>query len=385
MALVGGAVRDFLLHREHRDPWRGLLDLDLVVEGSAERFVDQLGHEPGVKLRSIRAHGTYGTVELQLEFQSLELLLDVATARSEHYPIAGGKPVVCVAGLEADLARRDFTINSIAMVLTGGDAAPHLLDPYAGQQDLVRRELRFLHAQSFRDDPSRLVRAARYGARLQFRLAELSQQQVRSTLKSWPWSLTPDSKPPPGMASRLRMELALLLEREPWPQALKLLQSWGGLALLDQGLQADQSWHLRLSWGARMGLERLPTLLTGCLDPVAVAQRLQLPHRQVQALTQAVRLRERLALLNDRALLPSEWTTLLEAEGCTAEAVGLALVAGWGPRRPLLRWWCLWRHVCAPLSAQELMSREGLRAGPMVGERLKQLRTLALDQDQLPL
>lgn len=380
VALVGGAVRDLLLHREHRDPWRGLLDLDLVVEGPAERFVQRLGQVPGVELQAVRTHGSYGTVELQLGLQGSELLLDVATARSEHYPIPAGKPVVAEAALEADLARRDFTINAIAMVLAGGDAAPHLLDPHGGREDLMRRELRFLHAESFRDDPSRLVRAARYGARLQFRLAEAAQQQVTRTLEQWPWPLVGGSQAPPALASRLRMEFALLLEREPWVEALQLLQRWGGLALLDEGLQADRHWLQRLRWSARFALDPLMVLLAGCLDPVAVAQRLQLPHRDVHHLTAALRLRERLAQLQQSPELPSQWTALLEDAGCTAEAVALCLVAGWGPRRPLLRWWWRWRHVRSPLSARVLMEQEGLRAGPLLGERLRQLRAQALDQ-----
>lgn len=380
VALVGGAVRDLLLHREHRDPWRGLLDLDLVVEGPAERFVQRLGQVPGVELHAVRAHGSYGTVELQLGLQGTELLLDVATARAEHYPIAAGKPVVSAAPLEADLARRDFSINAIAMVLAGGDAAPHLLDPHGGRQDLVSRELRFLHDASFRDDPSRLVRAARYAARLQFRLAEAAQQQVTRTLEQWPWPLSDVSAAPPALASRLRMEFALLLEREPWVQALRLLQSWGGLVLLDDGLQADPHWCRRLCWSARFGLDPLVALLAGCRDPVAVAQRLQLPHREVHYLAAAVQLRQRLLPLQCRPQSPSQWTALLEGEGSSAEAVALCLISGWGPRRPLLRWWCRWRHVRSPRSARELMEQEGISAGPQLGERLRQLRALALDQ-----
>ncbi len=379
VALVGGAVRDLLLHRVHRDPWRGLLDLDLVVEGPAERFVQRLGQVPGVELQAVRTHGSYGTVELQLALHGTELLLDVATARSEHYPLPAGKPVVSEAPLEADLARRDFTINAIAMVLTGGDGAPRLLDPYNGRNDLTCRELHFLHADSFRDDPSRLVRAARYAARLQFRLAESSLDQVTRTLEQWPWSLA-DALAPPALASRLRMELTLLLEREPWQQALQLLQGWGGFALLDEALQSDLRWRQRLRWSACFGLDPLVALLAGCRNPVAVAQRLQMPHGQMRDLEAAMTLRRRLAHLPQLPDTPSQWTALLEEGGCTSEAVVLCLVTGWGPRRPLLRWWCRWRHVRSPLSARQLMEQEGLSAGPQLGERLRQLRALALDQ-----
>jgi poly(A) polymerase len=63
-------------------------------------------------------------------------------------------------------------------------------------------------------------------------------------------------------------------------------------------------------------------------------------------------------------------------------AVALALAAGDGPRRPLLRWWFRWRHVTAPCNAAELIAREGLAPGPALGARLRQLRAERLDQDR---
>ena len=74
---------------------------------------------------------------------------------------------------------------------------------------------------------------------------------------AWPWPWRPGDPPeqaPPALGTRLRMELELLLEREPWQRALTLLQGWGGLLLLDPGLQADHSWHRRLLWARRFEL-----------------------------------------------------------------------------------------------------------------------------------
>ena len=146
LALVGGAVRDLLLHRVHNDPWRGLVDLDLVVEGSAAALVARL---PGVV--AAQEHGAYGTVELELQLAGQSVLLDVATARCETYPQLGENPVVAFGSLADDLARRDFTINAMALLPQG------LLDPHGGQRDLQQRQLRFLHAGSVADDPTHLV------------------------------------------------------------------------------------------------------------------------------------------------------------------------------------------------------------------------------------
>ena len=174
LALVGGAVRDLLLHRVHRDPWRGLLDLDLVVSDgppeldhqppAAHRLALALQAQDPAALGYCHFHDAYGTVELELH----GVLLDLATARCETYPEPGDNPLVTFGVLEDDLARRDFSVNSMALVLEGSSG--QLLDPHGGLADLESRHLRFLHGCSVADDPTRLVRGARYGARLLPRL-----------------------------------------------------------------------------------------------------------------------------------------------------------------------------------------------------------------------
>jgi len=251
--------------------------------------------------------------------------------------------------------------------------------------------LRLLHAHSVADDPTRLLRGARYGARLGFTLEASSQEQVRATLAVWPWRWRhgdPPAQAPPALATRLRMELELLLEREPWPRALALLQHWGALVLLDPALQADRGWRQRIRRAERLGLPAMVGLVAGAAEPLALAERLQLPHRQHKLLAQWLRLRQRLLELapqvgaDGRGWAPSRWAALLEGHGLGAEAVALALACGDGPRRPLLRWWLHWRHLRAPQTAADLVAA-GLQPGPALGERLRQLRAERLDRERL--
>ena len=378
LALVGGAVRDLLLHRRHCDPWRGLPDLDLVIEGRAEELVSRF------KLPAAsRLHGAFGTVELEVQVPDPRCcwLVDLASARLESYPSPGANPQVQLGSLDDDLARRDFTVNAMALVLADESV---LLDPFGGQADLAKRRLRFLHERSVEDDPTRLVRAARYSARLGFELEDESLAQATATLAAWPWPWRIGDNPssvPPALGTRLRMELELLLDREPWSKALLALQRWGCLDLLDPQLQADSRLHRRLIWAQRFGLPLLPALLAGAASPVQLAIRLQLPHRELRLLRHLAELREKLVAPFPQS--PSQWCALLEAPGFSAEVVALALASGLGPRQPLLHWWLRWRHVQAPFTASDLMAKEGLKPGPALGARLRQLRVERLDQECL--
>jgi poly(A) polymerase len=388
--LVGGALRDALLHRLHRDPWRGLPDIDLLVqyrypgaepasaEPAAHALAQRLLAQHGSGAVRCQFHHAYGTVEL--EWQGV--WIDLATARHEHYPRPAQNPQVRPGRLEDDLARRDFSVNAMALPLRDLQEQA-VVDPYGGLEDLAARQLRLLHAHSLRDDPTRALRAARYAARLGFALEPSSLAQLRGTLQSWPWSWKPGDPPdqaPPALSTRLRMELELLLEREPWAAALNQLQQWGALVLLEQGLQSDATWQRRLCWAARLGLPPLPALLMGANDPVALAQRLQLPHRQQQLLQRSSLLVRQLQKQAAAAALPqtaAAWAEQLETGADAPQVVQLVLVAASHPkppwRRPLLRWLLHWRLLAAPVTAKTLLE-QGYRPGPALGAALKKAR-----------
>ena len=137
--LVGGAVRDRLLDRE-------LLDLDIAVRGDAERVAGSAAAALGWKAHPLDA--ARGIFRLNS---------------------GGGAPYVDLSpvrgSIENDLAQRDFTIDAIALPITG-DAA--IIDPYRGGPDLDRRIIRALSSDVFVDDPGRLLRAVRLAAQLGF-------------------------------------------------------------------------------------------------------------------------------------------------------------------------------------------------------------------------
>ena len=154
--LVGGVVRDLLQKQEN---W----DLDLTVEGNGIAFAQLVAERYGAGLEVFERFAT-----ARLVFQD-GLKMDIATARRESYAQPAVLPTVQPASIEEDLSRRDFTINAIAVQLDPPQFG-RVLDPYGGQRDLRARMIRVLHAGSFQDDPTRILRAIRFEQRFGFRL-----------------------------------------------------------------------------------------------------------------------------------------------------------------------------------------------------------------------
>ena len=378
LALVGGAVRDHLMHQRSGSAWLGVPDLDWVVEGDAPALLEELSRQVGPqRISAVQEHGAFGTVAFQLD----GIPLDLATARQEHYPAPAENPVVRAGTLHADLARRDFTINAMAIDLV----ADELIDLHHGKEDLKSSQLRFLHAGSVQDDPTRVIRAARYAARIGFQLTEESREQIRSTLENWPWAWRQGDEAmtaPPALSTRLRMELERLLEREPWPQALDLLDRWHAFPLLDPQLQKDPRRMQRLNWAQRLGLPLMPALLLGAEDPVAVAKRLQISGKQQQWLQQCGVICNWLADTSPSVQAsPSIWSTALEQQGWSPEAVALVITRRPQQWKQLLRWWGRWRLIQAPQTARDLIAA-GWQPGPAIGEELRRQRSAAQDRSR---
>lgn len=187
--VVGGAVRDVLLGRAPRE-------LDVVVEGDAAAAVAALG---GTAVH----HDRFGTATVRRPGDGPTV--DVVRARAERYPAPGALPEVRPGTLDEDLGRRDVTVNTFALRVGGGP--PELRAVPRAADDLAAGILRVLHDDSFRDDPTRLWRVARYQARLGF----VPDPHTRA--------LARDADPGTVSGPRLGNELRLAL-REPDPLAV---------------------------------------------------------------------------------------------------------------------------------------------------------------------
>ncbi len=222
--LVGGPVRDLLLRRP-------VVDVDLLVSQRLAEIAQSLARELGGSAR-LRPRFLTATVEAE------GCRIDLAQARRERYPRPGALPIVEPAPVPEDLARRDFSINAMALRV---DASPKLLDPFDGRGDLARRQLRSLHAASFLDDPTRLLRASRFAARLDFAIERTTSRQLREALAAGALDAV--------SGERIGHELARLVEERDPAAAARHANRQDLLAAIARG------W--RLSAGAARGLTRL--------------------------------------------------------------------------------------------------------------------------------
>ncbi len=169
--LVGGTVRDLLV-----DSGRSDFDLDLTTDARPadikrclEGWADAIWNQ-GEKFGTIGAHKVNAATGERRPYE-------ITTFRAEAYTDDSRKPHVVFADeIEVDLSRRDFTVNAMALDLTGDGDVPVLIDPFDGAVDLATRTLRTPLAPevSFSDDPLRMLRAARF-------IAALSAPAVRRT------------------------------------------------------------------------------------------------------------------------------------------------------------------------------------------------------------
>ncbi|MCL4543996.1 MAG: CCA tRNA nucleotidyltransferase [Chloroflexi bacterium] len=167
--LVGGTIRDML----RGIPTEELLtkDIDLATDADPDRVALILRRTGWPVFEVGKRYGTVGT-------QVSPTTFEITTFRSDVYRTGNRHPEVTFSNsIEEDIARRDFTINSMAVSLIGGP----LLDPTGGLEDLRHRIIRVtgLPAERFRDDPLRLMRAARFAAQLGFEIAPGTKQAIR--------------------------------------------------------------------------------------------------------------------------------------------------------------------------------------------------------------
>ncbi len=393
---VGGFVRDLLLGEPN-------FDVDLVVEGDAIRLAQALAHQLGGRVRSHRRFGTAKWIlpEAILAFQDSNGVLssdqaspealDFVTARTEFYEHPTALPTVERSSIKQDLHRRDFTINTLAVRLTP-DRWGELLDFYGGRKDLEDGLIRVLHSLSFVEDPTRILRAARFEQRFGFSIESRTEELIADALDLLD-RVT---------AERVRHELELLLAEAQPERVLCRLMELGVLARLHPLLRCN-GWFVAKAAELRAALLSTPTpgrqspaasapdadaaprlylaLLTYELPADVVAEVLSRfkIRKEYRDLVLAVHdLADRAAILNTHNLSSSAIVKALDETSEEARFLLRVATDDWLVRQRLDLYQRRLQYVHAALTGDDLQ-RMGIAPGPVYRRILERLRDAWLD------
>lgn len=392
--LVGGFVRDLLLtlllgnDETAKARTSPRFDLDLVVEGNAIALAQRLRECNGGRVRS---HSRFGTAKWILgqpipfgspAGKSTRLTsLDFVTARTEFYRHPSALPEVEQSSIRQDLHRRDFTINTLALRLTP-DHFGELLDFYGGQSDLEARLIRVLHSLSFVEDPTRMLRAARLMARLDFSLEERTAELLHNALDL----LEKVS------GERILHELELIFQERHPELALQQLDQLGVLTAIHPGLMMDNWLTDRLKllqsglpgtpWA---GVKPDPVFYLGLMsfwlagdEQAELMQRLNLRVQQRAVLNQAYQIRRNTAKIVE-AEKASALYYLLTSTSTEARLVAWLGLEDEAARAQIQRFQADLRDVAPIIDGDYLKQELHLSPGPIYRIILDALREARLD------
>ena len=361
MYLVGGVVRDLFLGCTN-------FDLDLVVEGDAIKLAQELANDSQAKLT---VHTRFGTAKLSYG----DFSLDLATARRETYSRPGALPTVQPGTVTDDLCRRDFSINAMALCLTSHRFG-ELIDLYHGKDDLDRKLIRILHANSFIDDATRILRALRYEQRLAFELESETSELLRLNAAMLD-TISGD---------RIRHELELILKEDCPERVLKRAGELGVLSKLHPSLKGDGWLSERYDQAHQLYKRTSLYPLYLCLliynlsdeENEQFLSRLNFPKRLTQAMRHTLQLKAQLRRLANPQLNPSDIYQSLrsyatQAIQANALAAGLPMVS-----EHLQLYLSKLRYVKVLLNGDDL-KRMGIPPGSQLGEILDALHKAKLD------
>ena len=348
--LVGGSVRDMLMGREGTDT-------DITVVGDAcelaRRFAQATAGQCTI-------HERFGTATVRTNGESIDLI----TARSEAYPAPGALPKVRPGTLEQDLARRDFSINAMAMSLDNST----LIDHHNGQADLTRQVVRTLHPNSFQEDPTRILRAIRYEQRLHFRLTELTKSQLIRALENQALDSV--------SGDRVRHELERATRERPALPIFKRMSELGVFRAVHPSWDPDfrqipKDWNPEpMGWIVASTWNCVPDALE------SIIRRLNMPREWSRTLRAGKQLQRAIQRITEEST-PDDVCEALDPLGKTLEGLDMPKLAP-EAAGAISKYLSEWRDVRPELDGRDLIEM-GVPEGPERGQLMRNLRRLRVN------
>jgi tRNA nucleotidyltransferase (CCA-adding enzyme) len=396
--LVGGGVRDLLLATGEAPVM--LADVDLVVDGfdPAGEETQGAGMILGQELQALypdaqlTVHGKFQTAALVWSQDPVldSIGMDIATARTEVYPYPAANPEVAASSIAADLARRDFSVNALALRLTAPGAGA-LLDGFGGTEDLRSGQLRVLHSESFIDDPTRIFRGVRLAVRLGLQFESQTEAYWRSAIGSGIYQqMQASGQPVPALQTRLKAELKYIFQTTAWRSMIQQLADRDALQCihhtlqltpeLSQQLRRMERWLKHFDPADRLihWQMLLETLIAGIAPECrsAVAQNLQLTTEGIDRLTQLADVEAAIGAALPSCVKPSQVVGLLQ--GYDRGLLLLVAVRQSAERQVIRQYLQAWSQVKPLLNGNDLRDL-GYKPGKAFKEILAAVLGATLD------
>ena len=371
--VVGGCVRDMFLGRKN-------FDLDFVIEGNAIDLSERLIAMHPEKFALVAKHDRFQTATLTFRGDA-DHEIDLSTARTEFYEYPAALPTVEASLLEQDLFRRDFTINALAICINPVEYGD-VIDFFRGIEDIDAHLIRILHPFSFIEDPTRIVRAVRFAARLQFHLEEHTSRQAERAIAMGIFDELG--------GFRLKEELRLVLDAPERLVALKLLHDLGhSFSFISPEIEFDDSLKRRIRRAERL-LQRNPiqrqwviylgVLLSQNSAPVleVVLERLSLPNDEREWIRAGILLPRLMGDADERAANSAIYANL-RGHADQSLAIAAAVAPPGSPvRRAVKLYLDQLRHVKPTISGDDLLQL-GFPQGPEIKQALSLVLNARLD------
>ncbi len=376
VAFVGGYLRDLLIRKFHKKSFSEPVDIDLVIEGSSislAKFIKK--NIVNVDLCLIKEFNLYNTVEININ----NYKIDIASARKEIYSAPGLNPIVTKSTIEEDLKRRDFTINSIAFEVS----TRKIYDLYGGISDIKSKKLNLLHSNSISDDPSRLIRCAKYASRLNFNISNNSLKQSQETVRKWPWKSSETRQKmifPPAIGIRIRMELAEIYKHDNLNNVISIIHKWEIISIFNENIKVDKRFLRGLNWIEKLNGNYMLYLLKDAEDLEKACQRFLVNNSEKKILEDYSNIKKILKI-NQKKFMhfsPSSWTEFIEVRNLNDETVKLLICDGGMYWRNFFKWLFIYKSIKSKKDG-ETLKKEGWDPGKEMGKEIKRLRYLEID------
>ena len=374
IAFVGGYIRDILINKIHSSAKYSPIDLDIIVEGSAINLAKYIKKNiSNVGLCLIKEFDIYKTVELNIN----DFKIDIASARTESYPSPGSNPNVYDSTIIDDLRRRDFSINAMAYEIP----SKKLYDFFDGISHIKLKELHLLHPNSISDDPSRILRCAKYSSRLDFRISRSSLIQAQETILKWPWHPNIQNNLPPGIGIRMRMELTEILKYDDISKIISELDNWDLISIINKDIKVNDKFLRGLNWIKKLEGKIILYLIKDANSLEILCQRLLINSKEKKILSQYRNTKKILSSNLNKFLTfsPSSWTEFIESNNLNEETVKLIICDGSKFWKPFFRWLFKYRFIKSNKNGEQL-KEEGWIQGESMGNEIKRLRYIEIDK-----